>query len=942
MSTPLYKPMKENGSTTYVLPGAQKDISASKMNDNYKMRFNKFLLLNIPIEKMNINDGFDPNFSTESNFSFTNNADKVINSLRNYVANREVTIKESKLTNNSYFYNPNELRTTSERNLWKWLIKTGVMQVEPATPDDQYIDSAEFQINENLPSDYFKEILWRERDTIDYTIIDVTPISALPDDYYQITLSGSTNFKPGDVIILKSDVNNSSLIGLNPNLVYHIEVASVSDSGNSKNNVITTKNRINLVDNSFITITWINGSKVTATLKYNRIIQYIGEITSTDNVQEANKAYTTAIAYVPHQAGQTPDILFRITYDSNYSPGLQYPILPSQDQPEIIGAEDFSSPILMNPDKYPGDHYAQFDQDLKYVNSPGLQDRKRGPYFGIPNATDRKAARVASTPYVYPEFDGAAVDGLTVNFDPSIVTKMNIPGKISRNFDEFNSQSFNSQPPKDFVFNTLIWLYEVEDVSKSKVQTDVETNTTVTTSATGQVTVTDIKKTETFNNPERLMATNVYAIEFLNGLDQEEPVESLRGIPTLPKYVTNGKQDGLSYKFSLNLNYNINNEVIIDKFDPNKIYNVFGFDLFNEVMKRVSQTNDSFLQIITEFINLKTDILNLKGLIYTQTDLKDINFKIQSLYELLNLYKTVQIADSESIVKEIDQSTNPPQIKLHSIDSRWGDIKQYLTSQMWDSQTELPYDISITVPKGKDFLVNIVNDDQFDIPFEGKTLNIVLDKDLDYKQTCQIKVWAKNAKFNKKLKVSIKSSLVTLTTSEINTGYQLIKPLNIPIDLNTNPNENIDGINKRWNNIPELIYPKAISLEKISDQFYLVFELDQIFAKSFRLGDVMLVDNCKIAFPPNQTIDFSNQMSLAAEPENNEITFLVDPISAFQVYETLTGGSKRDIPFDYLTQPVCIRPNKGLDISITAVDRVSTSIAEKYMIQINNLNKYEF
>jgi hypothetical protein len=72
------------------------------------------------------------------------------------------------------------------------------------------------------------------------------------------------------------------------------------------------------------------------------LVQYIGEINGVSNVQEANRSYTEVYAHVPDHTGQTPDILFRTMTDVNYKPNLTFPIIPSQYQPEIIGAESLT------------------------------------------------------------------------------------------------------------------------------------------------------------------------------------------------------------------------------------------------------------------------------------------------------------------------------------------------------------------------------------------------------------------------------------------------------------------------------------------------------------------------------------------------------------------------------------------------------------------------
>ena len=56
MATPLYKFLKENGYSTYVFPGSAEDISSAYQNDNYEMNFSKFMLLNIDLSKMDLDN----------------------------------------------------------------------------------------------------------------------------------------------------------------------------------------------------------------------------------------------------------------------------------------------------------------------------------------------------------------------------------------------------------------------------------------------------------------------------------------------------------------------------------------------------------------------------------------------------------------------------------------------------------------------------------------------------------------------------------------------------------------------------------------------------------------------------------------------------------------------------------------------------------------------
>ncbi len=937
MATPLYKFLKQKGYSTYVFPSASEDISLAYQNDNYKMNFTKFALLKFDLSKMNL-ENLDE-FNTESTKVITDKGELLVNHLRNYIANHEVVIREALLNNNNNFYNPDEIRTTSEKIFWKWMRKTGLIEFEPAIPNDEYIDIQDFAIDDNLPEDYFKEYLWKERSVIDYTINNIQqetfdnsiidPFDTLGKNIFKVTITSNSNIKPNDRITMTSEGNiNIGFKGSLDFTVLKIETDDFGGSVSDKNNIIYILSDIQLIWNNF----------ATASLKlvYDKVLKYLGEISSINNVQDKDKSYTEVTAFIPDQNGATPDILFRLYSDKNYSPSLQYPILPSQDQPEIVGGEQFDSPINLRPSDFPGDQYGYFDVDQKYLNSNGLQDRKTGEYFGV-FENSRNAERVSTAPFVYPEFDGKKLDGVTIDFDPSHYVKMNLPTKKSTNFDEFNAQSFNNLPPNDFEFNVVLWYYQVED--KTKMNDTETTNTVVSDTNTSTTTTTTNTITRQVNkvNQDEHIGINLYGITILNSVNPDT-----QNIDTYQKLVANGKQDGLSYIFNLNLNFNISNDNVQEIFDPNKVYSQFGFDLYNSVMRKVSFTNDVYMSVSTDVVNLRKDVDNLKTLIYTQTDIRDVNSRIDSLYTLLNTYKRNQISDSDSIQVNLDESTNPPTLKLISTDSRYAESSKYSIELLYNNQSNTVLNNKITVPQGKDFLINIINDDNSDITLDNN-LNIILDRDLAFKQTCEIKIYPNSAKFNKKLNISINSSLI----QNIDTvrGYQLLSNIDLPIDKNLNPNIELDGIGKRWKSFPE-IYPTSIGMKKIADSYYLVVGIESLKINSFKTGDVLYLENFELVKTDSIEVpivaNVSGQYTIVGDIQNNELVFQVTNRDFIKLFDELRKTISD--PTIYLkdiniTQPSFIRYNTGWSISITAIDRVAKTISEKYLIEIKPLKK---
>ena len=736
MSCPLYKKLKSNGTSFYAFPGAAEDISAAYQNQNYKMYFSKYVLLNFPKQVLSSGTNSNPiywdfnnaagkglGFQESISYQAPNEyKDQLVESLRNYVANHEVVMKESKINNTEYYYDNTILNTPTEKIFWKWCKKLGLISLEAANDGDEYFGNlVEFQSNNANDVEYFPEVLWREREIIDYDIINFISYN----NKLQIEFTGTTNFQIGDVIEF-SNITDSNLIGIvaNGNRTRVVEIEPASGSFGQKI----------LTDLSFTGDQTISSDGI-VTLVYHRLVQYIGEVNGINNVQQANRSYTEVYAHIPDSTGKTPDVLFRTRVDKNYKPNMTFPILPSQYQPEIMGAEVFSSPIVSNPNNYPGGYYGQFDtEDFTYETSSGDNLRRSGDYFGISGNLNT------------PTVDTSMIDGVTIDFDPSHYVKMNIIGKEITNFDQFNAMQINNAPPEDFEFNAILWYYTVEDLNGNK-------------------------------------ENNLYGISFVDNPDNNPiPVELGIRIPAFRKLAANSTQDGVSYAFSLNLNFNIIDENPQDTYNPEAINSLFSFNIYNEAMRRLSSVNDSFLNILVTQNQLQTDISNMKQLLYSQTDFATINKKIANLESLLRLYSTNQMSDSDSIKIELDNTSRPPLIKLNNVSPSYDSIFSVKTSELYNINGAIPYDVSI--PDNKSFLIYVENNDSqnFTLPNNDK-LTIVLDKDLSYKQSFDLIVDADSlATQNKKLEVFIKYKY---GESQNLVETQILETINLPVYYNT-------------------------------------------------------------------------------------------------------------------------------------------------------------
>jgi hypothetical protein len=910
MVTPLYKYLKQNGTSFYAFPGAAEDISAAYQNANYKMYFSKYMLLNFPTQNLSEPGGTSSeyiqwdfsNFKTLSITQPDNYADQVIESLRNYVANQEITIRESRLNNTEYYYDNTALETTTEKIFWKWCKKVGILSVEPALPQDEYFDNlTEFE-RKNVNDDfYFKEYLWKERDTSEYTInfiengtapIDGTIVSQ-GDQALKFIFNGITNFRQNDIIEINGDIT------------YQAFIDDIFGSGSTWQGAIKVRVlgvTTNLSDNHEVIVDFPSlltgsapGGDTYGKLVYNRLVQYIGEVNGVSNVQEANKAYTEVYAHVPDHTGQTPDILFRTIADDNYKPGMMFPIIPNQYQPEILGAELFSSPIVSNPQNYPGSYYGHFDtEDYTYEVANGDSLRRSGDYYGVTGDINS------------PVVDGTTVDGLVIDFDTSHYVKMNLPDRALTNFDQFSALEVNNTPPKDFEFNAILWYYTVEDA---------------------------------FGNKK----TNLYGISFLDHPDNNPKEEeiSLR-FPPYKKLVTNGSQDGTSYAFALNLNFNIIHDNPIEAYNPQAVNSLFSMNLFNEAMKRLASANDSFLNVISEHSSMKDEILGLKQLLYSQKDFSVINSKISNLEDLLQLYSTMQQESSDTIEVELNSQSTPPSIRFNSTDRRYKTIEIYNTTSMYSSTGVIP--IEVNVPRYKDFMVHIINNDEVSLTLPNNdNLKLIITSDLEFRQSVDILITGGDlATENKKLDVFISTvnpigiataSAVDLT--EIET--LIISDIDLPVFYNkvtSQPNSA-----KTWKNFKfDIDFDNDITLTstnllemKLNSNPYLTYN-------SIKQGDTLNIHNLFVG--TSSVFDFSGQYTVSSVSATSSLIRLdITSNNEFVDYGSgLLPLSLHTSSTSLLSNLPFLDINKGKMIRITRISELDQiPVSEKYLIDINDV-----
>jgi len=866
MGTPLYKPMKVRGTSFFAFPSAAHDLNLANYSDDYSINFTKFALLNIPQQtsrttprdksnKLDFldknNNGTAPFYTTDPNVSLPADfSEQLVESLRNYVANYDTTMHESRINTNTDFYNIGERFTPTEQIFWKWCRKLNIIDFEPGVHKVDWDKNLTDFENPNASAtnvNFFRKYLWKEREVINYNCT----IGQATGNYPQLTISEKAKFKAGDIVLLSGNVGT-----LSSGISYLVMDSITVDSGTTLILDVEDYPISTPVENCIVY------------LDYDRLVQYVGEINQVSNIQTASRTGQEITAYIPHHVGATPTVLFGTRATTNYYPNLEMPLLSEEIQDEIIGAESLNSPIRTNPENYPGSYFGQFDtNDQTYLCEDGDKLRFQGDYYGVLLTNN-----VGTDDDTYFEdlsnFNSNNIDGTYMDFDRDHYYKMHIPGLEVNNFDEFNSIAIEENPPSDFDFNAILWYYEL-------IEEDNDGNT--------------------------YSYTNLYGIEFMNNPENDD--DSVDGLITpYHKLVTNGSQDGLSYMFNLNVHYNIDNDVLPLTYDPSTIYNMFGFELYNEMMKKYYRVNENFINIIQEFVRINMDIQNMKSLIYSQSDMDELKSKMNNMEALLTLYKTNQFIDSDTAKISTDNSGTYPRLKFNVVGVEYDEIQTVLVSDAYNynfSNTGASYSIPMSFTNK--MLLNIINDN---VSTDSGIVSITLDRDLRYKQKIDIVIKPKYSQYVQTLYLNMNFNYNNSTT-ETNI-FNVDLPTDVVIyDVAVPTNSTFT--NSYYTN--ENVYTNTTDVVSGDTACWTGFTNVVITEDLFLSGDTVYVQNLYLKDPSGVTDDYSGAYVIL---EKNGIDLTID----------LQANG-----YQLVGQPI-VSYYKGLLVSILRVDELDSSTFE--------------
>lgn len=367
--------------------------------------------------------------------------------------------------------------------------------------------------------------------------------------------------------------------------------------------------------------------------RYDRIVQYIGEIDIVNSVQNSANAYSEVYIHIPTSDGGTPYVLFKSVADENYYPGKTWTHRPSDPlNTEYIQGRDYASGVY-GPNGLP--KLAIFDQDV--LGEPGVSAtsatgtfasnwyyprNEANSYFTDaaffdPGNIDLTKYVAASGPGGYDvTYTRSNLDGVQIDFEPSSYKQIQNYVGIST-IEEWNSTPATTS----FEFNSVLVYYDVYDP----------------------------------NNPTD-SETNLYGILFLN---DPEPVSINAGkLPNFKKFKPDPitKLNGNSYGFKINLKFDTDVESTGVEQAIND-YSSFSLSMFMDAATVLQDAAKNLNDRTLEIASMQADIQALKDLMINTDDSNEIKARLTTIENSLQANQAL-FDNTQDILSLISQNSD--------------------------------------------------------------------------------------------------------------------------------------------------------------------------------------------------------------------------------------------------------------------------------------------
>lgn len=398
-------------------------------------------------------------------------------------------------------------------------------------------------------------------------------------------------------------------------------------------NTTTTINGFPYSDKRWVEEDTLLSGNGTPKSRYERLVQYIGEIDVVNSVQNSDNAYSEVYIHVPTGDGATPYTLFKTIADENYYPDKTWknsPIDPLNI--EYIQGRDYADGVY-GPNGLP--KFAIFDQDV--LGEPGVtgtsatgtfttnwyspRDEANSYYtdstfFDSSNCILQKYIAVTGGGNYEVTYKRSNLDGVQIDFDPTSYKQIQNYVGIST-IEEWNGTPTTTS----FEFNTVLVYYDVYDP----------------------------------NNPTD-SETNLYGILFLN---DPEPISTAAGkLPNFKKFKPDPitKLNGNSYGFKINLKFDTDVESTGVEQAIND-YSSFSLSIFMDAATVLQDAAKNLNDRTLEIMQMQNDIAALKDLVINTDDSTEIKNRLTTIENSLQSNQAL-FDNTQDILNLIEKNTD--------------------------------------------------------------------------------------------------------------------------------------------------------------------------------------------------------------------------------------------------------------------------------------------
>jgi len=357
------------------------------------------------------------------------------------------------------------------------------------------------------------------------------------------------------------------------------------------------------------------------TLRYNRVVEYLGNIDVTNNVDKGGQAYTEIYLNVPTRVGNTPTVLFNTVSDNNYMPSMTI----SPGNTEYIYGRNQST---IQPDGLSTFAFYDYDTVVTYTDSNA---RWWAPTISSPNSyytdpsifTDPTSVSITKydtdyvgvNPFTPITYLRNRLDGITIDWNDDDYYDISVDPEIST-IQQYNS-SFKAG---NFSFNAILVYYDLYNVS----------------------------------NPDD-RATNLYGVILIDNVTDTPTSSYIQRFEKFKPNLITGL-NGNSYGLKLNMNFdtsvdNASIETIIND------YSQFSMDLFIDTSVQLQEATRVLLQSQNSLIDVNNRVSDLETMIFSTEDVTELKNRMTALETQVNNAQ-LALSSSTSIIDLISNTND--------------------------------------------------------------------------------------------------------------------------------------------------------------------------------------------------------------------------------------------------------------------------------------------